>query len=120
MKRTRILSALVWVGFASAARAQLVPLSQCGAAIPCSIPVGLRPADAAALSPYARAGQGNALIAVEAAVEEGLKPKVVTRAVAEDPSERAARLFVKRNPSLSLPTRTPTPGSRESRVKSQE
>jgi hypothetical protein len=120
MKRTRILCALVWVGFASVTHAQLVPLSQCGAAIPCSIPVGLRPADAAAVSPYARAGQGNTLISVEAAIEDGLKPKVITRAVAEDPSERAARLFVKRNPTLIMPTRTPTPGSRESRVKSQE
>jgi hypothetical protein len=117
MKRLRTLFAVVWVGLASAAQAQLVPLSQCGAAIPCSIPVGLRPADAAALSPYARAGQGNTLISVEAVVEDGLKPRVVTRAAAEDPSERAARLFVKR---FSLRTPTPTPGSRGSRVESPE
>ena len=106
MRRPLVLSVLCSLAFASGARGQLVPLSQCGAAIPCSIPSGLRPADAAALSPYGRVGPGNAAISVSAGIEEGLKPKVVTRAIAEDSSERAARLFVKRNPSLS--TRTPT------------
>lgn len=107
MKRALVLSALLFLALASGARAQLVPLSQCGSAIPCSIPSGLRPADAAALSPYGRVGPGNSAIAVSAGIEQGLKPKVVTRAVAEDPTERAARLFVKRNPHLT--TRTPTP-----------
>ena len=109
MKRALLLLALSQLAFASGLGAQLVPLSQCGAAIPCSIPYGLRPADAAALSPYGRVGPSNSAIAVSAGIEEGLKPRVVTRAVAEDPSERAARLFVKRNPFLSARTPTPTP-----------
>ena len=113
MKRALLLSALSSLAFSSGVRAQLVPLSQCGAAIPCSIPSGLRPADAAALSPYGRVGPGNSAISVSAGIEEGLKPRVVTRAVAEDPTERAARLFVKRNPFLSARTPTPTPGSRQ-------
>jgi hypothetical protein len=112
VKRALLLSALLSLAFASGARSQLVPLSQCGAAIPCSIPSGLRPADAAALSPYGRVGPGNSAIAVSAGIEEGLKPRVVTRAIAEDPSERAARLFVKRNPHLSAHTPTPTPPPR--------
>ena len=112
MKRALLLSALFSLAFASGARAQLVPLSQCGAAIPCSIPSGLRPADAAALSPYGRVGPGNSAISVSAGIEEGLKPRVVTRAIAEDPSERAARLFVKHNPSLAARTPTPTPAPR--------
>jgi hypothetical protein len=111
MRRLVLLAALGWAGLASSGAAQLVPLSQCGAAIPCSIPVGLRPADAAAVSPYGRVGNGNTLMTVSAGVDESFSPRVVTRGVAEDPSERAARLFVKRNPALlHAPTPTPTPG----------
>jgi hypothetical protein len=112
VSRALLLCALSSLAFASSLRAQLVPLSQCGSAMPCSLPTGLRPADAAALSPYGRVGPGNGAIAVSAGIEEGLKPRVVTRAVAEDPTERAARLFVKRNPSLSVRTPTPTPSRR--------
>jgi hypothetical protein len=54
-------------------------------------------------------GPSNSAIAVSAGIEEGLRPKLVTRAVAEDPSERAARLFVKHNPALAARTPTPTP-----------
>ena len=106
MTRAR-LAALAGLLAASTARAQLVPLSRCAAAIPCSIPFGLRPADAAALSPYSRAGGGNAGISVATGVEEGFKPRLVTRAIAEDPSERAARLFVRHNPLSPSPTPTP-------------
>jgi hypothetical protein len=114
MKRTPLLAALVLpaaLGLAASdAFAQLVPLSQCGAAIPCSIPTGLRPADAAALSPYGRVGNGNTLMTVSAQVDEAIRPRLITRGVAEDASERAARLFVKRNPGLlRAPTPTPTP-----------
>lgn len=97
------------LGVAGAARAQLVPLSQCGSALPCSIPVGLRPPDAAAVSPFGRAGAGNTLISVSAAIDEGLKPSLVKREIAEDPADRAARLFIKRNPFFSAPKTKPTP-----------
>ena len=91
---------------ASAAHAQLVPLARCNGALPCSIPFGLRPADSVAFSPYARTGQGNTAVSVSAAVDELLKPRVDTPHVAEDPSERAARIFVKRNPIKPTPTPT--------------
>lgn len=116
MRRWALLATVGWcvagsVGSAVRLYAQLVPLSQCGSAIPCSIPVGLRPADTAALSPYGRVGNGNTLMTISAGVDEALKPRVVTRGVAEDPSERAARLFMKRNPGLlRAPTPTPPPG----------
>ena len=104
--RVRILAALL-LAFAPALFAQIVPLSRCQAAIPCSIPFGLRPADATAFSPYARTG--NVGISVSAGVEEGLKPKLDRIPVSEDPSERAARIFVMRNPYALGPTKTPTP-----------
>ena len=94
---------------AAGAAGQLVPLSQCGSAIPCSIPTGLRPADAAALAPNGRAAGGNTLVSVSAQIDEGLKPRVVTRGVADDASELAARIFVKRNPGIVRRTPTPTP-----------
>ena len=100
-------AAAVFLLSATSARAQLVPLSRCNAALPCAIPFGLRPADAVAFSPDARAGQGNTAISVSAAIEEGLKPHVDVPHVSEDPAERAARLFVKRNPPPK-PTATPT------------
>ncbi len=103
------LAALVWALGVADAGAQLVPLSQCGSALPCSIPTGLRPADAAALSPYGRVGNGNALLGVEVAGPEGFKPEVVTRGVAEDPSDRAARIFLKRNPGFAMPRTAQTP-----------
>jgi hypothetical protein len=103
------LAALVGALGVADAGAQLVPLSQCGSALPCSIPTGLRPADAAALSPYGRVGNGNALVGVEVAGPEGFKPEVVTRGVAEDPSDRAARIFLKRNPGFAMPRTAQTP-----------
>jgi hypothetical protein len=105
------LAALLWALGVVDADAQLVPLSQCGSAIPCSIPTGLRPADAAALSPYGRVGNGNALVGVEVVGPEGIKPEVVTRGVAEDASGRAARIFLKRNPGFAMPRTAPTPST---------
>ena len=105
--RVRILASALLLACAPAVFAQIVPLSRCQAAIPCSIPFGLRPADATAFSPYARSG--NVGISVSAGVEEGLKPKVDRIPVSEDPSERAARIFVMRNPYAAGPTKTPTP-----------
>ena len=93
---------------AGAASAQLVPVTRCNAAIPCSIPMGLRPADAAAWTPGANVGHGNTGMSVSAGIEDGLKPKIDVPHVSEDPTDRAARLFVKRNP-LVTPKPTPTP-----------
>jgi hypothetical protein len=103
---TTLIAALA-VG--SPAAAQLVPVSRCQAAIPCSIPFGLRPVDSVAGSPYAHAG--NAAISVSAGVEEGLRPKIDRPRVSEDPVEFAARVFVRRNP-LPPPRPTPAPRSR--------
>src|SRR3954471_6127917 len=100
--------ALLLAALAASASAQLVPVTQCNAAIPCSIPMGLRPADAAAWTPGANVGHGNAVMSVSAGIEEGLKPKIDVPHVSEDPAEMAARLFVKRNP-LPTPKPTPTP-----------
>lgn len=107
-----VLAALVGVLLAAKAGAQIVPLSQCGSAIPCSIPTGLRPADAAALSPYGRVGNGNGLMTFSAGIDDAIRPRLITRGPAEDPSDRAARLFMKRNPGLmrtAAPTPTPSP-----------
>lgn len=109
MRRTARLALISCLALPAGAAAQIVPLARCHAAIPCSIPFGLRPADAAAWSPYAATGQGNTLVSVSAGVEEGLKPKINKPPVSEDPSERAARLYVKRNPLKPTPRPTPEP-----------
>ena len=119
----RFLFAAASLALASVAQAQLVPLARCNGAIPCNIPFGLRPADAAAWSPYAKPGQSGVAISVSAGVEEGLKPKIDTRAASDDPSERAARIFVKHYPppttpaatSVSTAAPTPSPTPRASR-----
>ncbi len=117
MSRRALLAASLLLGAASGSRAQIVPLSRCNAAIPCSIPFGLRPADSVGFSPYAKTGQGNTAISVSAGIEEGLKPKIDKVPVSEDPSERAARIFVKRNPLSARPTPSPTvtPGPKPAR-----
>ena len=107
--RVRILAALL-LACAPVAFSQIVPLSRCQAAIPCSIPFGLRPASATAFSPYTRTG--NVGVSVSAGVEEGLKPKLDRAPISEDPSERAARIFVMRNPYAAGPTPTRTPAPR--------
>ena len=105
MRRTALLAAFVGALMLAAAdaRAQLVPISECGAAIPCNIPKGLRPADAAALSPNGRPSGSNTAVGVRVVPAEGFKPEPVTRSVAEDPSERAARIFYRRNPGFAMP-----------------
>ena len=105
MRRTALLAAFVGalLGAAADAVAQLAPISECGSAIPCNIPKGLRPADAAALSPQGRVGNGNAVVGAQFVPAEGFKPEVVTRSIAEDPSERAARIFFRRNPGFAMP-----------------
>ncbi len=112
-RRAGIFAALLLLASSAAAFAQIVPLSRCNAALPCSIPFGLRPADTVAFSPYARTG--NSGVSVSAGVEEGLTPKLDRAPISEDPSERAARIFVKRNPRLAGPAPAPTPRPRDSR-----
>lgn len=106
MIRPALAAAIVLASCAAAASAQLVPITRCNAAIPCSIPTGLRPADAAAWTPGAKLGQGNTAISVH--VDERLKPEIDTPHVSEDPSDRAARIFMRRNP-LATPKPTPKP-----------
>jgi hypothetical protein len=105
-RRLSAISAPVLAALALAppAGGQLVPLTLCQSAIPCNIPFGLRPADSVAGSPYARTG--NAVLSVSAGVEEGLKPRIDRTSASEDPSEFAARLFLRRNPP---PARPPSP-----------
>jgi hypothetical protein len=119
MRRRALFAVLAWVGLTSAAAAQLVPLSQCGSALPCSIPVGLRPADAAAVSPYGRIGNSNTLVGIEVLGGEGLKPELVTRSIASDPSDLAARIFVKNNPSFAMKP-TPKPAGPQTAAPSPE
>jgi hypothetical protein len=107
--RRAFAAALLLLTLATAARAQLVPITRCQAALPCSLPIGLRPADAAAWTPGARTGQGNTAISVSAGIEEGLKPKIDVPHVSEDPTERAVKIFMKRNPLALTPKPTATP-----------
>jgi hypothetical protein len=111
MRSTALIAAFVGglILATADARAQLVPISECGSAIPCNIPKGLRPADAAALSPNGRPSGSNAAVGVRVIPAEGFKPEPVTRAIAEDPSERAARIFYRRNPGFAMPRTAPTP-----------
>jgi hypothetical protein len=103
MRRAALSAAVGLAAFSAAASAQLVPLARCQTAFPCSIPYGLRPADAVSNLPDARLG--NSLVGIETGLD-GFKPRLAVSPVSEDPSESAARLFVKHNP---LKVRTPTP-----------
>jgi len=109
MKRAAGLAFAAAVVLAGAAAAQLVELTRCHAAFPCSSPFGLRPAGSVGNSAFANPGQGNTAIGFEAGVEDGLKPKVIRHPVSEDPVESAARLYVKKNPLKPTPTPTPAP-----------
>ena len=106
MRRAALLAAAGLTAFTAAAFAQLVPLARCHAAIPCSIPYGLRPPAAVANLP--EAGFGNSLIGVGLRVDNGLKPRLAVSPVSEDPAESAARMFVHRNP---LKAKTPAAAS---------
>jgi hypothetical protein len=118
IRRTLLAAAPLLLALPGAARAQLVPITRCQTAIPCSIPIGLRPADAAAWTPGARTGQGNTAISATAGIEEGLKPHIDVPHVSEDPTDRAARIFVKKNPlavtpkTAAKPTPSPTPAAK--------
>jgi hypothetical protein len=108
--RRSLAAALVLLAAVTAtAGAQLVPVTRCNAALPCSIPFGLRPADAAAWTPGAKVGQGNTAVSASSGVDQGLKPKLDMRPVPQDPSEFAARIYVKNNPLPKTPGPTPPP-----------
>ncbi len=93
-------------------RAQIVPIARCNAALPCSIPFGLRPATTSdSTNTFAKTGQGNTAAGVRLGIEEGLKPRLDVPPRSQDASETAARIFVKKNPA-PIPTPTPTPAPR--------
>ena len=123
--RTRALAAAsALAAFAMAAppslSAQIVPITRCNAAIPCNIPYGLRPADAAGWTPGANVGQGNTGISASTNFQDGLLPKIDKHPVSEDPVEAAARMYVRKYPApattkavpKAAPAPTPTPGAR--------
>jgi len=117
----RAVAAAMLLAASAAARAQLVPITRCNSAIPCNIPMGLRPADAAAWTPGNKLGQGNTGVSVSAGVEEGLKPKIDRPPVSEDPVEAAARMYVRRNPAPPAPARpTAVPAARPTPAASSE
>ncbi len=107
------VAAAVFLAAAASGRAQLVPITRCNSAIPCNIPMGLRPADAAAWTPGNNLGQGNTGISVSSGLDHGIKPKIDRPPVSEDPVEAAARMYVRRYPVASTPRPAgiPTPKS---------
>ena len=110
MRRAPLVGFATWLAFAAITRAQLVPLSTCHAALPCSIPYGLRPADSLANNPYGTVGNTGPVVATSIGLGLGLQPRLVVKPVAQDPSEYAARAFVRKNP-LVKPAPVPTPAS---------
>jgi hypothetical protein len=101
MKPRALAAATLLLGavWAAPMSAQLVPVTRCNAAIPCNIPYGLRPADAAAWTPGANVGQGNTAVSVSTDFTNGLAPKIDRPPVSEDPVEAAARMYVRKYPS---------------------
>jgi hypothetical protein len=102
--------------------AQIVPITRCNAAIPCNIPYGLRPADAAGWTPGSNVGQGNTGISVSTDFTNGLVPKIDKPPVSEDPVEAAARMYVRKYPAPNpAPKPAATPGkSQGSSVEGRE
>jgi hypothetical protein len=109
MRLALVAAVFVWALGAADLRAQLVPISQCNAAIPCNIPTAFVPAGVAGLTPSGRAAGGNTLVGAQFNPAEGFKPEVVTREIAEDPTDRAARIFFKHNPSFAMPRTEKSP-----------
>jgi hypothetical protein len=90
MRRIALFAAAGLVAWAGAAAGQLVPLTRCQAAFPCSVPYGLRPADAVAIN-------------------GAFKTRLVAPHPSSDPAEEAARLYVRKNPLQPTPTPTLAP-----------
>lgn len=119
MRRSTLAAAALFLTAATAAssRAQIVPITRCNAAIPCNIPYGLRPADAAGWTPGSNVGQGHTGMSLSTNFTDGLVPKVDRPPVSEDPVEAAARMYVRKYPApattkLARPAPTPTPAPR--------
>ncbi len=114
--RRAVLAGLL-AAIPSLMRGQLVPITRCNSAIPCNIPYGLRPADAAGWTPGSNVGQGNTGISMSTNFSDGILPKIDKPPVSEDPVEAAARMYVRKYPApssaASAPKRavspTPTP-----------
>ena len=109
MRRAALLGFAGFLALTSGAAAQLVPVSTCHAALPCSIPYGLRPADSVQnLANNANGGPGNTALSL--GLHDNMKLQLI-KPISDDPSEYAARLFVKKNPQLVKPTPAPTPAA---------
>ena len=106
MRRAALVGPAAFLALAAGAAAQLVPVSTCHAALPCSIPYGLRPADAVQHLANANGGPGNTAMTV--GVNGSLQVRLV-KPVSEDPAEYAARVFVRKNPQFVKSTPVPTP-----------
>ena len=123
MRRALAAAALVLLAAAAPAlmSAQIVPVTRCNGAIPCNIPYGLRPADAAGWTPGSNVGQGNTGISMSTNFQDGLLPKIDKPPISEDPVEAAARMYVRKYPApgsssskttAPKPTPVPTPQPR--------
>lgn len=107
MRRAALVGFAGFAALAAGAAAQLVPVSTCHAALPCSIPYGLRPADSVQnLANNANGGPGNTAFSL--GLNSNMKVRLITP-ISEDPSEYAARIFVRKNPPLVKPTPVQTP-----------
>jgi hypothetical protein len=107
MRRAILFGVAGFLALTAGAAAQLVPVSTCHAALPCSIPYGLRPADAVQNhANNANGGPGNT--AMTLGINSNMQVRLV-KPISEDPTDLAARLFVKKNPHLVKPTPVPTP-----------
>jgi fermentation-respiration switch protein FrsA (DUF1100 family) len=105
MRRVALFAAAGLTALAGTAAAQLVPLTRCQAAFPCSAPYGLRPADAVANLPDARLGN----VVVGGAIGGAFQLRLAAPHPSSDPAEDAARLYVRKNPLLPTPTPTLAP-----------
>ncbi len=112
MRRAVWLTGALSIAVAAAAAGQLVELTRCHAATPCSIPFGLRPSGSVANNPFANTGPGNAAIGVGTGLDGGFKLHWIRAPVSQDPVESAARLYVKKNPLKLRTVSTPTPTPR--------
>jgi len=109
MRRAALVGPAAFLALAAGAAAQLVPVSTCHAALPCSLLSGLRPADAVQHLANANGGPGNTAMTV--GVNGSLQVRLV-KPVSEDPAEYAARVFVRKNPQVVKSTPVPTPASK--------
>ena len=99
MRRLAVIGVILFFAAAAQVSAQLVPITRCNAAIPCNIPYGLRPADAAGWTPGNNLGQGHTGMSMSTDFSNGIVPQIDRHPVSEDPVEAAARMYVRKYPS---------------------